>query len=92
MEDKYIEREPEKIQCIHCGKYFDDDDIVSIFDEPICDDCIDYLLKNNVSYLRKILQSSYSLALLNKTLINKVSKDDVDYLLHRLDKINKERK
>lgn len=82
MEDKYIERDPEKIQCIYCDKYFDDDDIVSIFDEPICDGCIDYLLKNNVSYLRNMLQTHRG----------QIDKYDVDYLLERLDKINKERK
>lgn len=82
MEDKYIERETEKIQCIHCDNVYDDDDIVDIFGEYICDDCIEYLLKNNVSYLRNILKRSWG----------EVDKYDVDYVLEILDKINKRSK
>lgn len=80
MEDKYIERETEQIECIGCINHFNDDDITDIFGEPLCDDCIDYLLKNNVNYLIDLLQR-----------INKVNKYDVIYLFERLDKINKER-
>lgn len=82
VKDYNLEPTSQKIQCIYCDKYFDDDDIVSIFDEPICDDCIDYLLKNNVSYLRNILKRSWG----------EVDKYDVDYLLERLDKINRRSK
>lgn len=73
--------EVEKIECVHCNKLFNDDDIVSIFDIPLCDDCIDYLLKNNVSYLRQILN------IFKRD--SQVDKYDVDYLLIKLDKINK---
>lgn len=80
LKDYNLEPPAEKVQCIGCNRYFDDDDIMSIFYENLCDNCIDYMLKNNVDYFRSLIQKN-----------NKIDKYDVDYLLERLDKINKER-
>lgn len=71
----------EKVYCYGCAKQFNDDDIAVIFGEYLCDDCIDNALKNDVSFLRRLIGSS------------KVDSEDVNYLLSRLEKINnKERK
>lgn len=67
----------QKIECSSCGKSFNDDDIVSIFDNYICDDCIDYFLKNNPKILRKMIKTT------------KVDSEDINYLLYRLEIVNK---
>lgn len=80
LKDYNLEPPAEKVQCIGCNNYFDDDDIMCIFNENLCDNCIDYMLKNNVDYFRDLIQK-----------MNKIDKQDIDYLFERLDKINKER-
>lgn len=65
------------IQCDYCEKTFNDDDIDNIFNQNLCNKCLEHILKYDVQHLRDSLHR-----------VKQVNKDDIDLILYRLDKIN----